>query len=68
MKILIILAILVVAYLLYRGTTVDAVVELPAKDGDPVAEPVVKTMPSAIKAAIGISITVAAILAVAFLM
>lgn len=68
MKILIILAILVVAYLVYRAVTVEAVVELPAKDSDPVAEPVVKTMPSAIKAAIGISITVAAIVAVAFLL
>jgi|688.fasta_scaffold2136342_1 hypothetical protein len=68
MKILIILAILAVAYLLYRSTTIDAVVELPAKDGDPEAEPVVKTMSNSIKAALGISIIVAAIIAVAFLM
>jgi hypothetical protein len=68
MKILIILAILAVAYLVYRAVTVEAEITLPAKTSDPESAPVVKTMSDSVKAAIGISITVAAILLVAFLM
>jgi hypothetical protein len=68
MKILIILAILAVAYLAYRAVTVEAEIELPAKDSSPESAPVVKTMSDSIKTAIGISITAAAIVAVAFLM
>jgi hypothetical protein len=68
MKILIILAILAVAYLLYRAVTVEAVIELPVKDSQPESAPVVKTMSDSVKAAIAISITAAAIVAVAFLM
>jgi hypothetical protein len=68
MKILIILAILLVAYLVYRTVTVEAEIELPAKDISPESAPVVKTMSDSIKTAIGISITAAAVVAVAFLM
>ena len=68
MKILIILAILAVAYLLYRAVTVEAVIELPVKDSQPESAPVVKTMSDSVKAAIGISITAAVVVAVAFLM
>ena len=68
MKILIILAILAVAYLAYRAVTVEAEIELPAKDSSPESAPVVKTMSDSVKAAIAISITAAAIIAVAFLM
>jgi hypothetical protein len=68
MKILIVLAILAVAYLLYRAVTVEAQIELPAKIQDPQAVPVVKTMSASVKAAIVISITVAAVIAAAFLL
>jgi hypothetical protein len=68
MKILIILAILAVAYLVYRAVTVEAEIELPAKDSSPESAPVVKTMSDSVKAAIGISITAAVVVAVAFLM
>jgi hypothetical protein len=68
MKILIILAILAVAYLVYRAVTVEAVIELPAEASEPEAAPVVKTMSDSVKAAIAISITAAAVVAVAFLM
>ncbi len=68
MKILIILGILAVAYMLYRAVTVDAVLELPAKDGESEAAPVVKVMSDSVKAAIGISITLIAIIAVAFVL
>lgn len=68
MKILIILAILAVAYLAYRAVTVEAEIELPAEASEPESAPVVKTMSDSVKAAIAISITVAAVVAVAFLM
>jgi Na+-transporting methylmalonyl-CoA/oxaloacetate decarboxylase gamma subunit len=68
MKILIILAILAVAYLAYRAVTVEAEIELPAQSSEPESAPVVKTMSNSVKAAIAISITVAAVVAVAFLM
>jgi hypothetical protein len=68
MKILIILAILAVAYLAYRAVTVEAEIELPGKDSQPESAPVVKTMSDSIKAAIAISITAAVVVAVAFLM
>ena len=67
MKILIILAILAVAYLAYRAVTVEAEIELPAKDSSPESAPVVKTMSDSVKAAIAISITAAAV-AAAFLL
>ena len=68
MKLLIILAILLVAYLVYRAVTVEAQIELPATSAEPEAAPVVKTVSTSVKAAIGIGITAAAIVAVAFLM
>jgi hypothetical protein len=68
MKILIILAILVVAYLLYRTVTVETQIELPAKSDEPDAPPVVKTMPDSVKAAIGITVVTAAVVAAAFLL
>ena len=67
MKILIILAILVVAYLVYRAVTVEAEIVLPVEASDPEAAPVVKTMSDSVKAAIAISITAAAVIAAAFL-
>lgn len=72
MKILIVLAILAVAYLLYRAVSVEAKIELPAKEAEiesqlP-AEPVVKTMSNSAKAAIGISIVAAAVIAAALLL
>ena len=72
MKILIVLAILAVAYLLYRTVTVEAQIKLPAKEAEiesqlP-AEPVVKTMSNSAKAAIGISIVAAAVIAAALLL
>ena len=75
MKILIVLAILAVAYLLYRAVTAETKLELPAKAAEiesqlPV-EPVVKTMSNSAKAAIGISIVAvvaAAVIAAAFLL
>ena len=68
MKILIILAILAVAYLVYRAVTVEAEIELPAKAAEPESAPVVKTMSDSVKAAIAISITAAAVVAAAFLL
>jgi len=68
MRLLIILAILVVAYLVYRAVTVEAEIVLPATSAEPEAAPVVKTMSSSIKAAIGIGITAAAVIAAAFLL
>jgi hypothetical protein len=68
MRILIILAILAVAYLLYRAVTVEAEIELPAKTDEPDAPPVVKTISGSVKAAIGISIVTAAVVAAAFLL
>ena len=67
MKILIILAILAVAYLVYRAVTVEAEIELPARTSEPESAPVVKTMSDSVKAAIAISITAAAV-AAAFLL
>ena len=68
MRILIILAILVVAYLLYRTVTVETQIELPAKSDEPDAPPVVKTMSDSVKAAIGITVVTAAVVAAAFLL
>ena len=68
MKILIILAILAVAYLAYRAVTVEAEIELPAQAAEPESAPVVKTMSDSVKAAIAISITAAAVIAAAFLL
>lgn len=68
MRILIILAILVVAYLLYRTVTVETQIELPAKSDEPDAPPVVKTMSDSVKAAIGITVVTAAVIAAAFLL
>jgi hypothetical protein len=68
MKILIILAILAVAYLVYRAVTVEAEIELPARASEPESAPVVKTMSDSVKAAIAISITAAAVVAAAFLL
>jgi hypothetical protein len=68
MKILIILAILAVAYLVYRAVTVEAVIELPADASEPEAAPVVKTMPDSAKAAIGIAVVAAAVVAAALLL
>ena len=68
MKILIILAILAVAYLLYRTVTVETELELPSKLDEPDAPPVVKTVPDSAKAAIGISIVAAAVIAAALLL
>ena len=68
MKILIVLAILAVAYLLYRAVTVEAQIELPARTDEPDAPPVVKTMSDSAKAAIGISIVAAAVVAAALLL
>jgi hypothetical protein len=72
MKILIVLAILAVAYLLYRAVTAETKLELPAKaaeiESQLPAEPVVKTMSNSAKAAIGISIVAAAVIAAAFLL
>ena len=67
MKLLIILAILLVAYLVYRAVTVEAVIELPATSSEPDAAPVVKTMSDSVKAAIGVTITLVAVIAAAFL-
>jgi len=75
MKILIVLAILAVAYLLYRAVTAETKLELPAKAAEIKSqlptEPVVKTMSNSAKAAIGISIVAvvaAAVIAAAFLL
>ena len=68
MKILIILAILAVAYLLYRTVTVETQIELPAKSNEPDAPAVVKTVPDSFRAAIGISIVAAAVIAAALLL
>jgi hypothetical protein len=75
MKILIVLAILAVAYLLYRAVTAETKLELPAKaaeiESQLPTEPVVKTMSNSAKAAIGISIVAvvaAAVIAAAFLL
>ena len=68
MRILIILAILVVAYLLYRTVTVETQIELPAKSDEPDAPPVVKTKSDSVKAAIGITVVTAAVVAAAFLL
>jgi hypothetical protein len=68
MKILIVLAILAVAYLLYRAVSVEAQIELPARTDEPDALPVVKTMSDSAKAAIGISIVAAAVVAAALLL
>jgi hypothetical protein len=69
MKILIVLTILAVAYLLYRAFTAETEIVLPAQEAEiesqlP-AEPVVKTMSNSAKAAIGISIVAAAVVAAA---
>ena len=68
MRILIILAILAVAYLLYRAVTAETHIELPAKSDEPDAPPVVKIMSNSAKAAIGISIVAAAVVAAALLL
>ena len=68
MKILIILAILAVAYLLYRTVTVETQIELPAESDEPDAPPVVKTMSDSVKAAIGIAVVAGAVVAAAFLL
>ena len=75
MKILIVLAILAVAYLLYRAVTAETQIVLPAKEAEIESqlptEPVVKTMSNSAKAAIGISIVAvvaAAVIAAAFLL
>ena len=72
MKILIVLAILAVSYLLYRAVTAETKLELPAKaaeiESQLPTEPVVKTMSNSAKAAIGISIVAAAVVAAALLL
>ena len=55
-------------YAINIGNYFEAEIELPAKDISPESAPVVKTMSDSIKTAIGISITAAAVVAVAFLM
>jgi hypothetical protein len=68
MKILIILAILAVAYLVYRAVTVEAEIELPARTSEPESAPVVKTMSDSAKAAIGIAVVAGAVVAAALLL
>lgn len=68
MRILIILAILAVAYLLYRTVTVETHIELPSNSEEPDAPPVVKTMSDSVKAAIGITVVTVAVVAAALLL
>ena len=72
MKILIVLAILAVAYLLYHAFTAETGIVLPAKAAEiepqlP-AEPIVKTISNSANAAIGINIVAAAVVAAALLL